>query len=804
MRTQGQRLKSKERKQRIKQKSSKAEGKPYNIEASSLKYDTETQTLFADGEVSLTYGSTVAEASKGKLNSEKNEVTLEGDIRIEDVEFDLTADYAELNLKQDTGNMSGISMQLEQGNYHVDAAKGKRVSKNVFEFEDVSLSTCSCPDDQECKPWELNASSARIENEGYGKAWDATLSFQGVPFLYSPYFVFPVKRERQSGFLPAVFGTAGPRGFKLNTPFFWAIDDSTDATVEGVIQTSARVGTDLEFRKVYSKKSKLDAGLLLLNESLRGDNLQGTNTQGFFDKSIDKNRVGAYINQNWSGKLGPVGLQWIVDGHYVSDDLLPREYQKIEIAQYNSQFVTSRAVSRAILSESTSFDLSTEWNQSILTNDDLIFQRLPEATLQSLNVMQAFGKNPYGLKLVSRSSLSAVNFQRKENFQGSRSEAYQRLGVPFYYKNYFEGNLEGSLRASEYSLSREGTLSLTDPSTGIKNDINLSDNSNRIVPGLNYRMGTVFERVYDVSESSLLKAIHDVGRRGRAGSLQRFKHTFEPTARYQYVPNINQNDNPQFDSLDRLAQRNLFTYGLVQRLYSRTQSRAEYLYGVEEVTPEAQDLSSTSLPSPLDDRDNLGVANPNLSNAIFQSVNRGEVAELLRLELYQSYNLNNTAVNTNKKSSDNFSDLGTRFLFTPNEYLGVGLLSNFNVSNSEFNSYGVDGQLRSKRGDRFLTRLTFTNSNASTVSDVRQLETNLEIVLTNTTKLAYYGRYNDVLGKFIEEKAGLRLSSPCNCWNLDLAVGEQLNPNITQFSVTLTLLGLGEFGNSFSSQKTGK
>lgn len=798
--SQVERANSNARKQRIKQKSLKAEGKPFNIEASTLKYDTEKQTLFADGEVSLTFGSSIAEASKGKVNSETNDVTLEGDVKIEDVDFDLTADLVELNMKQDTGKMSGVSMQFEQGDYNIVAEEVTRVSKNVFELKDAKLSTCNCQEGESCKPWELDVERARIEDEGYGVARNVTLNFEGVPVLYTPYIAFPVKRERQTGFLSPSFGTAGTRGFKLATPFYWAIDGSTDATIQPVVYTAARVGADLEFRKVFSRKSKIDAGLVYFNESLRGGDLQGTVQDGFFDKEIDENRFGAYLQQNWSDKVGPIGLQWIADGHYVSDDFLPREYERNEIAPYNTRFVTSRASARAIFSESTSFDLSSEYNQSILTDDDLIFQRLPEASLYSLNVLKPFGKNPYGLKLVSRSSLSSVTFDRKTNYRGSRNEFYQRLGVPFYYQNYFEGNVEGFVRASQYSLSENGTLTLTDPESGKLEEFELKGTSDRFVPGLSTRVGTVFENVYDVSDSSFLKAIHDVGRRGRAGSLQRFKHTVEPVAKYQFVPRVDQDDNPQFDANDRLAERNLFTYGLVQRLFSRTQSRAEYLYGVEEVTPEVKDLASTSLPSPLEDSDRFGVPNPDLSSSIFQPVNRGEVGELLRLEVYQSYDLDPTKDDP-KTTSDNFSDLGSRFLFTPNEYLGVGLLSNFSVASSEFNSYGLDGLLRTKRGDRFLARMTFTDSNIKDATDIRQIESNAEIVLTEKTRMAYYARYNDILGKFAEQKGGLRFYSNCNCWVLDLTIGNRLNPNITEFGFNITLLGLGEFGNSFQSQR---
>ena len=66
-------------------------------------------------------------------------------------------------------------------------------------------------------------------------------------------------------------------------------------------------------------------------------------------------------------------------------------------------------------------------------------------------------------------------------------------------------------------------------------------------------------------------------------------------------------------------------------------------------------------------------------------------------------------------------------------------------------------------------------------------------------KLAFYGRYDDVAGKFLENRMGLRFKSSCNCWVLDFDIQNRLNPHETRFGVNLTLVGLGEFGNKFNA-----
>ena len=106
----------------------------------------------------------------------------------------------------------------------------------------------------------------------------------------------------------------------------------------------------------------------------------------------------------------------------------------------------------------------------------------------------------------------------------------------------------------------------------------------------------------------------------------------------------------------------------MQRLFSRTKGRSEYLYGIEEITPELNDLPSTVVPSPLEDKDRLGVSSPSFSDSLFTPVRTGEIAELLRLEVLQSYDVD-PEFDDPITSSDNFSDVSTRLLFNPNDCL---------------------------------------------------------------------------------------------------------------------------------------
>ncbi|HMK44055.1 MAG TPA: LPS assembly protein LptD [Dissulfurispiraceae bacterium] len=78
-------------------------------------------------------------------------------------------------------------------------------------------------------------------------AQHVTLRVKDTPVFYAPYFYAPV-RERQTGLLIPTVGTSSMKGFIYKQPFFWAIDDNKDATVDVDYFSKLGVGTGLQYR----------------------------------------------------------------------------------------------------------------------------------------------------------------------------------------------------------------------------------------------------------------------------------------------------------------------------------------------------------------------------------------------------------------------------------------------------------------------------------------------------------------------------------------------------------------------------
>lgn len=773
---------------------------PFDIDATDIQYDTENKVVIAKGGVIVTTPTAVLEAEEGKFFVETNQAELKGDVRITEVSGTLYADSAEINLVDGTGKIKKADIYFKIGDYRIKSEETEKLVGDTFLFKNTVMSTCGCPGETSSLPWQICGKEAKVTREGYGQVWGATLEVKDIPVFYTPYLAFPAKSERQSGFLPATVGQSNQDGFELALPFFWAINDSSDATITPIIETDTRVGANLDYRKIFSRSSNMDFGGMYFNESARDGQSRGIDTTGFNDPSIDEDRLGLYLDHNWKGDLNGNPMQFIVDGNYVSDNLLLLENENDMIADQQARYVISRAVFRAPLGDVYSLDLSSEYTQAIVDDQDTVFQRLPELNVIGFHSFKPFGENPYGAKLNLANQLSAVSFQRDEGYTGTRTELFEEVKLPFHFRNYFDAELSADARGSIYNLQDTESL---------EEDVDpLESNSDRLVPGVSGRVSTVVEKVSEVSEDSWLKNLAELGEIGRKEKLARVKHTLEPSLRYRFVPDVDQDDNPQFDSYDHLDKRNVVTYQLTQRLFGRYEPRNEYLYGLQEATPEVEDLPTLRSPSTLNQQFDFGYQGiDELGGGMVQT---GQRREFGNFTIGQSYNLDNVEdVDDDSEEEDvssgqnEFSDVSLSTLVFPNEYFRVSARADWDPNETQFSAYLFGAQLNSKRGDLIRSRISFIrDSEVEPLGyDTRQIETGAEMVLTSNLKLGHYSRYDDVERDFIESKIGLRVSSSCNCWIFDLQYGEQINPDQSVVSFNITLIGLGGLGNNIFSNR---
>lgn len=745
-------------------------GEVMDFQAPQLEFNRDTNEVIGSGGVLISGEGVQAQASRARANLDTQDAVLNGNILVTDGQAVIAAESGVFNLQTELGEFEQVRFMYEDGGYQGLAQRLKKLSEFRYEMEECSFTTCNCSD--QSRPWHIGAREADVTQEGYAHTYHTTMNMWGLPVFYTPWFVFPAKMERQSGLLAPRMGVSSRDGFQYQQPLYLVLDDYSDATVTPFVETNTRVGSALDYRRVFSRQHQVSMRGYYSDESKRGDSLRGTVITDVFDPTFDADRYGGFYRHNWSAPTDFVApTSFIADLRHTSDSLFIREIEDPDIGERGSRYLTSNLVLRNAPLDFLSLEAGAEYNQTIQSDQDLAFQRLPQFNANQLNSFRVFGHNPYGLKVVSQTALTATNFSREEGYDGWRMQAMPSLRVPFHYKNYFESSAAVKLNYSDYSLDE----------TGFPHSQNeLPASSNSAIPIYDYIVKTGLDRVYDVERDGLLDTLTGLGTESRMARLARVKHVIEPSVRYRHIPKSTEADIPLFDSNDRFRERSLVVFGVRNSLLGRFVPRQGAVDDIAELSPYIGELPVPDLEQPLTDIGSPSTLPP-FTGPI--EIRRGEVREVLALDIRRAYD---AKIASNDPYQKQWSDLMANLDFIPTRYFLSRVESNIDLDDGSVSSWGFSTQIRDDRGDSVIGRYLFLEDN------INQFEGNLEIALIERFKLGFYGLYDEREGEFIENRAALRFMSACDCWYLDLGVSDRINPDRQMLTFRFTFSGLGD------------
>lgn len=229
--------------------------------------------------------------------------------------------------QQLTGNLNSKDTELDDARYQFHGEPGRghakkvRLTDNTNQVDLKSASYTNCPPGDEA--WQLKASSVQVEqDEVFGEAWNAVLWLGDVPVFYFPYLKFPVKDERQSGFLYPSFSFGGDNGTDFSLPFYWNIAPNYDATITPHYMEKRGTMAQLEFRylPVAGQSGTLYGEYLSQDDSLRNTqwqddtrwlfNWQHTarfDADGHWRANVDYTKVAGWDNAYLDDFSPPVG-----------------------------------------------------------------------------------------------------------------------------------------------------------------------------------------------------------------------------------------------------------------------------------------------------------------------------------------------------------------------------------------------------------------------------------------------------------------------------------------------------------------
>lgn len=321
---------------------------PVTFQADHVEYDRDNGLVTATGRVEAWQNDHVLLADKVVFDRNTNVAAAYGNVVLAEPDGQvLFANYAELTEGMREAVLSGMSALLAE-NGKLVANGARRTEGKVNELSRAIYSTCNlCKNDPSAAPlWQLRAYSALQDTENKRIEYqDVYLDLYGVPVAYFPYFSHADPSvKRASGFLVPSIGQSTHIGAFATIPYYWVLDDQSDATITPTLASDAGPVLDLQYRRRFND------GRMSLDGSLGFDqsNLQASifaNGQFSYDDTwrygFDINRASSetYLRdfrfQNLSDVLtSQVYLEGFGVGSYARLDA--RAYQGLTTSVINS------------------------------------------------------------------------------------------------------------------------------------------------------------------------------------------------------------------------------------------------------------------------------------------------------------------------------------------------------------------------------------------------------------------------------------------------------------------------------------
>jgi LPS-assembly protein len=491
------------------------------------------------GEDSVQQGETVTvsqvmstiKADRMLYDTEKETVKMDGNVFIEIGPDQLVAEGGFVRLKEETGTFDNAAIIRQYKDMHLEGRVLEKTGDLTYHIEDGWIITCKLKDG-EVPPWSFAASEADITDGGYAYLKHATFRIKDVPVFYTPFMILPAKRTRQTGLLFPLMSMSDKNGFGMELPLFINISPSSDITLypHYIANRGFMAGAEGRYMLTEGDKGTLMANFL-------ADDLDAEGRYTY----TDQNRywLRAKADQDFGQWTARLDLDMLSDSDYLSEFDFGRTGLSMSDRYFLDQF--GRGLQdRTVDQRNNSLKVLRSWDNGlslkgkIVGVDDLAAGDADSTALWKLPQIQHDGRLSLYDEIKTELSWETeyVNYWREAGVGAQRIDLYPKVtaAVPLL-KQYLDSSASVGVRETMYSIDDNGDEAWQD-----------SSSENRVLGSFESEISTLLRKDF-----------------GSAGSG--WSHIFRPFVQYIYVTDDDQ-ELPQFDSVDSFANQNLITYGL--------------------------------------------------------------------------------------------------------------------------------------------------------------------------------------------------------------------------------------------------
>ncbi len=538
-----------------------------SLDADRLYFDQERRLYVAEGNVEFASGSMVLTCDFAEYSDLTGAFTAEGNVVFTDEKGTVLCNRVEWNARTRLGTFYAAEMDNVKKDYFLKGDRIDMVGEESYRIQKGSITECG----KKRPLWEIRGKTLWVTKGEYVTSKHMTLWLGGIPVFYSPYFVFPIKTKRQSGFLPPIYGRSRRNGKIILTDYFWALDSSRDATFSYAYLEDNGNRFGLEYRYAVNRGVRGT----LFGKYIHDRNADREGSRIAMNQ--DRWEIGMTHYHNLQDRIyGGVFADVFSDGHYLTD-------------------FSGSSEARVRLSGQSDLVLVSRWDGGNVAADFQYFQemgvRREMTTLQSLPEVRVdltpsrVRKSNWFYSLDS----SFVNFWRQEGYESTFStEISSDPSVLMPDTPARIANLQKLTDAgfdAVTSLRYQGIKGRRfDVSPTLSLPLDLADYL-VFTPRIGYNE-TLYNRsafTEDFVDRGVLNAGFNLSARahrdfplGTGGSL---RHILEPEIFYDYRQDQDKDEVPIFDEVDRLDRLDEVHLKLTNRfLWTRVPDR-EHIIG---------------------------------------------------------------------------------------------------------------------------------------------------------------------------------------------------------------------------------
>jgi LPS-assembly protein len=749
---------------------------PWHITADEITYDERAQRYVADGNVRISRDDKRLSADHVVFDHRTMDAQARGNVVVVVAKDLLIGEEVDINLDRQTGTAKSGTLFIEKSHFYIQGSHITKLGEDAYTVEDAVLSTC----DGERPSWKITSRSLDVTVEGYGLAQHAALWANEVPVFYTPVFIFPAKRERQSGLLTPALGISDRLGPNIVQPLYWAINEQSDATFYAHYMDERGTKIGAEARYLLDRDSFGTAMFDYLDDR-REDNGEGSESKDWgYDKdnflrpNQDRHWFRMKHDQGlWSGARAWLDIDWVSDQDFLPEwrhsmtgyedsskafmDTFGRQLDDYDDPVRTNQAIFNQNGDRYVLNTGVVWlEDATRKRTDGLPNLNSQLQQLPGLRLDFIK--QPVGATPLQFTMDSQSAY----FYSDDNSRGTRLDLHPRAYWPVRWGDYVYLEPSAGLRETAWFMNHFQDLRRDDfqsDAPSLPDEQRKDKTTDRTIYDLRLDASTEIGKVYDIDGEDI------------SGLHHRMRHR----ALYEYIPNdiqkkypafVFQNDDaepvPLDDGVNYIRPQNRIVYSMVNTLTSKYRR------------PVAPDQTTKA--------DQPAFA----------------YNDFLRLEIDQAYDIREArgSDRIEPKGKRPFSPLYTELELSPQDHFQLKYTTEYDYYETRFSSHSLRSSWSTARGDKISLEYNYDNggyhfyAQDRTDADIESLSGDVRLKLPY--RLTAYGssEYDFSEDRMIESVVGLIYES--QCWSLDVNFRQAQNDQAIAFMIKLN--GLGGIG----------